>query len=85
MSGACKYLTAPREVCAKRPGDGRGWQAVTAPARSLCAWATFHPAAVVKLADTPSWLVRNALAGHLVQPQTDCGRCPCFEAGGAVE
>ena len=85
MSAACRYLTVPEEQWVRRPGLQAGWTLARSPERSLCAWATYHPAAVEKLTDTPPWLGRNALAGHLVMPKADCAGCPCFEAGEPVE
>lgn len=86
MTGVvCKYLTAPEEVWVQRPDLGPGWQLAKAPERSLCAWATYHPASAEKLTDTPPWLSRAALGGHLVKPEADCIGCPCFERGSAVE
>lgn len=88
MSAACRYLTAPEEAevqWVRRPGQGRGYQTVAAPERSLCAWATYHPTSVAVLTDTPPWLSCAALAGDLVRAASDCTRCPCFIAGEPVE
>lgn len=78
----CKYLVAPDEYELKtvHMGDFR-----PAPAPlMLCAWAIYHPASGAALTDTPDWLVRNAMAGHLWR-DGDCDRCPCFERGEPVE
>lgn len=42
----------------------------------LCSWAM--DSAPEKLVDTPRWLQRNALAGHLLRHPEDCEGCPCF-------
>lgn len=52
--------------------------------RMLCVWAHYHQDAVAKLANTPPWLVKTALAGDQWRPG-QCDRCPCFQAGAAVE
>lgn len=52
--------------------------------KALCVWAHYHPAAVEKLADTPPWLVKAALAADQWR-KGQCARCPCFDAGPAVE
>jgi len=77
----CRYLVAPdahefRTVSGER---------IASPApRMLCAWAIYHPASADKMMDAPDWLARNAMAGHLWR-EGDCDRCPCFDAGDAVE
>ena len=52
--------------------------------RMLCVWAHYHKDALTKLANTPPWLVKAALAGDQWRPG-QCDRCPCFQAGAAVE
>lgn len=78
----CRYATAPEEMWA---GTGpHDVKRVKEPERFLCAWAHYHPTSPEKLTDTPPWLQRNALAGHLMR-EGDCERCPCFERGDPVE
>ena len=84
MTEPCIYLTAPVEMHeTRRFGDG--WRRVENPERFLCAWATYAPEAVEKMTDVPPWLVRNAGAGHLVRPETDCPLCPYNQPGDPVE
>lgn len=84
MTEPCIYLTAPAEMHeSKRFGEG--FRRVVAPARFLCAWAVYAPEAVEKMTDVPPWLVRNAMAGHLVQPERDCAVCPFHHPGPPVE
>ncbi|WP_332763959.1 hypothetical protein [Phenylobacterium sp.] len=78
----CRYATASTEAYVVHPGGQH--ERVTDPPRDLCAWAQFHPASAEKLTDTPPWLQRNALAGHLMRA-ADCATCPCFERGEPVE
>lgn len=52
--------------------------------RQLCVWAHYHPSAVEKLADTPPWLIKAALAADQLRPG-QCDRCPCRQAGAPVE
>lgn len=52
--------------------------------RMLCVWAHFHQDAVAKLANTPPWLVKAAMAADQWRPG-QCDRCPCFQAGAVVE
>lgn len=42
----------------------------------LCSWADDEPD---KLMNTPRWLQRSALAGHLLNYPDDCAGCPCFD------
>ncbi len=77
MTEPCRYANRP-EVCE----DERGRP--LAAERVLCAWTHFHPAAVEALTQSPPWLQRAALAGHLMRAD-DCGRCPFHEAGPPVE
>lgn len=77
----CRYLVAADEYA-----TGVDLQ-VLKPAsseRMLCVWAHYHPAAVEKLANTPPWLMKTALAADLWR-KGQCARCPCFDAGPAVE
>ena len=60
MSQPCRFANRPEVMT-----DAAGREI---PAeRMLCAWAHFHPAAPAKLVDTPPWLSRAALAGHLMR------------------
>lgn len=78
----CRYLVAPDAFELKTVHDA-DFQPAPAP-RMLCAWAIYHPASTAALTDTPDWLVRNAMAGHLWRVG-DCERCPSFERGEPVE
>lgn len=78
----CKYATAPMESWESK--TGHGWTKIAEPERDLCSWADFHPEAVEKLSNTPPWLQRNALSGHLMR-KGDCEVCPLFERGDPVE
>lgn len=79
----CKYATAPVEMQERSNLTGK-WRDVPNPDRFLCSWADYHPNAVEKLSNTPPWLQRNALAGHLMQ-KGDCERCPLYDEGDAIE
>lgn len=46
----------------------------------LCGFADNRPE---RLVDTPRWLQRNALAGHLLDYPRDCIGCPAFEGRSA--
>lgn len=70
MSGKCRYLVASEE--AYRIGD-KGEKLGGAVVR-LCSWGESAP---TQLVDTPRWLQRNALAGHLWN-EGDCTNCPAF-------
>ena len=59
-------------------------QKVEKPERDLCTWASYHVTAPDKLVNTPPWLARNAMAGHLMR-QGDCDKCCCYEAGSDIE
>lgn len=78
----CKYATASAEVW--EDSILHGWKRVEQPERDLCSWADYHPEAVDKLSNTPPWLQRNALSGHLMR-KGDCEKCPLFERGNPVE
>lgn len=78
----CIYATASTE--AEGYSVHRGWEKIKDPPRNLCAWAHFHPDAPAKLVDTPPWLQRSVLAGHLMR-DGDCDICPAFTRGKAVE
>lgn len=81
----CRYASAPQELWEQRSKLGvPGWQKVAEPDRFLCSWATFHEESVEKLSNTPPWLQRNALAGHLMR-KDDCASCPCYSPGDPVE
>ncbi|WEK38657.1 MAG: hypothetical protein P0Y50_08835 [Candidatus Brevundimonas colombiensis] len=81
MTRPCRFLVA---ADAYQTGvDMRRLSPTPAPAM-LCVWAHYHPDAVAKLADTPPWLTKAALAADLWRPG-QCDRCPCFEAGAAIE
>lgn len=84
MTEQCQYLTAPIEM-EETKRFGHGWRKVEAPERFLCAWAMYAPDAVDKMVEVPPWLVRNAMAGHLVRAETDCPACPHFKPGASVE
>lgn len=77
----CRYATAPAEMWRD---SNRGWVKVEEPERDMCSWATFHPESAEKLSNTPPWLQRNAIAGHLMR-KGDCEKCPLFERGDPVE
>lgn len=47
----------------------------------LCNWADSRPDL---LANTPRWLQRNTLSGHLLRYPEDCRGCPCFKAADAA-
>ncbi len=71
-SMTCRHLTRSEEVyVVTDAGPVRSSHVVL-----LCAWADNEPA---KLVDTPRWVQRNALAGHLYR-EGDCAGCPCFDA-----
>lgn len=77
----CRYLVAADDY---RTGVAPDRTQPAPSPRQLCVWAHYHPAAVEKLADTPPWLVRAALAADQWRPG-QCNGCPCFQAGAAVE
>lgn len=71
----CIYLVASEEAYRIDPHTGKQTPAEVL----LCNWAEFAPEAQPKLIDTPPWLQRNSLAGHLMR-DTDCQTCPCFKS-----
>lgn len=77
----CRYLVGADEY--ETGIDPRRTRPEPSPPM-MCVWAHYHPAAVEKLADTPPWLIKAALAADQWRPG-QCDRCPCFERGAPVE
>lgn len=78
---ACRFLVAPDDY---QTGIDSGRLTPRPAPAMLCVWAHYHADAVAKLADTPPWLMKAALAGDLWRPG-QCERCPTYQAGDAVE
>lgn len=77
----CRYLVAADDY--QTGVDLHRLYACGAP-KMLCVWAHFHPTAVEKLADTPPWLMKTALAADLWR-EGQCEKCACRENGEPVE
>lgn len=69
----CRHLTFSEEAYVS--SEGGSW--TKAPGPALCEWADNPPE---RLAGTPQWMIRNALAGRLIRYPEDCAKCPAFEA-----
>lgn len=77
----CRYLVGADDYSTGI--DTRSAKPERSP-KMMCVWAHYHPAAVEKLADTPPWLIKAAMAADQWRPG-QCERCPCFKAGAPVE
>lgn len=70
----CRYLQAADEAYAIGE-DGREHPTTVL----LCTWGLEAPRSADALLDTPRWLQRNAMSGHLWR-EGDCKGCPGYSA-----